>query len=390
MIALSSSPTLKLDEVYPVFSTTPPDGDVRPRFEYYPLDSTKLQTVEIDEFPFVIGRSASASFQINSTSVSREHAEIVRTPTGFCVRDLGSTNGTSVNGRPVRETPIVDGDSVSIADVEMTFVCTSMNRLQRTLTKPLPRKKPAAELPGASPELSATRSLSEALLLQAIPLEWSHLADTASGDVLMSTARVMPPLDDQLSQADAKTPTRVAARLELLAWHLAAEQVDDRPQTEGLLLRVTQQESLDQRLLNAVDEVAGVLAAPRPIGVIVNWEWATATPDTLRLLSRLQQQGHRVVYDEFAGGGGGIEAMELAVPDYLVLSSQMVQDVANQPRRMQRLEIVHAACSAQHIEVALPASISAADQQACRDLGIHVAQQRTRLAAGSELLAAAH
>lgn len=373
-----------------MFSPTHPDEDIRPRFEYYPLDSTKLQTVEINEFPFVIGRSAAASFQINSTSVSREHAEIVRTPTGFCVRDLGSTNGTSVNGRPVRETPIVDGDSVSIADVELTFVCTSMNRLQRTLTKPLPRKKSATELPGASPELAATRSLSEALLLQAIPLDWNRFTDTASGQVLMSTARVMAPLNDQLGQADAKAATRVASRLELLAWHLAAEQVEDRSESEALLLPVTQQESLDERLLDAVDEVAGVLPTPRPLGVIVNWEWATAAPDALRVLSRLQQQGYRVVFDAFAGGGGGIESMQLAVPDYLVLSSQMVHDVAQQPRRMQRLEIVLAACAAQHIEVALPANIAAEDQHACRELGIHIAQGRNRTAADNRLLAAAH
>ncbi|MCO6043731.1 FHA domain-containing protein [Aeoliella sp. ICT_H6.2] len=372
-----------------MFSTTHPDGDVRPRFEYYPLDSTKLQTVEINEFPFVVGRSAAASFQINSTSVSREHAEVVRTPTGFCVRDLGSTNGTTVNGCPVRETPIVDGDSVSFADVEMTFVCTSMNRLQRTLTKPLPRKKPAAELPGASPELAATRSLSEALLLQAIPLEWQRLTDTDSGEVLMNTARVMPPLDDQIGQADAKVPTRVAARLELLAWHLAAEQMDDRADSEALLLCVTQQESLDERLLDAVDEVAGVLRTTRPLGVVVNWEWATAAPDALRHLSRLQRQGYRVVYNEFAGGGGGIESMETAVPEYLVLSSAMVHDVVNQPRRMQRLEIVRAACAAQRIKVALPANIAAADQQACCNLGIHFAQQCNPSAANDPLLAVA-
>src|SRR3954447_12586662 len=35
-------------------------------------------------------------------TVSRLHAVIERYPTGFCVRDLGSANGTFVNGEPVR------------------------------------------------------------------------------------------------------------------------------------------------------------------------------------------------------------------------------------------------------------------------------------------------
>lgn len=56
------------------------------------------------------------------TTVSRLHAVIERYPTGFCVRDLGSANGTFVNGEPVRgETRLRTGDELRLGNSRLTF-----------------------------------------------------------------------------------------------------------------------------------------------------------------------------------------------------------------------------------------------------------------------------
>jgi len=55
-------------------------------------------------------------------SVSRLHAVIERYPTGFCVRDLGSANGTFVNGEPVvGETRLRTGDELRLGNSRLTF-----------------------------------------------------------------------------------------------------------------------------------------------------------------------------------------------------------------------------------------------------------------------------
>jgi pSer/pThr/pTyr-binding forkhead associated (FHA) protein len=55
-------------------------------------------------------------------SVSRLHAVIERYTTGFCIRDLGSANGTFVNGEPVRgETRLRTGDEIRLGDSRLTF-----------------------------------------------------------------------------------------------------------------------------------------------------------------------------------------------------------------------------------------------------------------------------
>jgi pSer/pThr/pTyr-binding forkhead associated (FHA) protein len=68
----------------------------------------------------VIGRSDYCSILIAHPSVSRLHASISRTPDGLQIRDLGSRNGTFVNGVAVGATPVLvnAGDAVRIGTVE--------------------------------------------------------------------------------------------------------------------------------------------------------------------------------------------------------------------------------------------------------------------------------
>ncbi len=51
--------------------------------------------------PFLIGRGLSATLCLSSNTVSSVHAELVETHTSLVVRDLGSTNGTYVNGQRI-------------------------------------------------------------------------------------------------------------------------------------------------------------------------------------------------------------------------------------------------------------------------------------------------
>ena len=55
---------------------------------------------------------------LEGEGVSRRHAEVTRDAGGFSVRDVGSRNGTIVNGRKVkRPTTLKRGDSVSLGKV---------------------------------------------------------------------------------------------------------------------------------------------------------------------------------------------------------------------------------------------------------------------------------
>lgn len=68
-----------------------------------------------------LGRSEDNQIQIARPGVSRRHALIVATPSGFTIKDLQSQNGTFVNGERITERPLVDGDCILIGNAELTF-----------------------------------------------------------------------------------------------------------------------------------------------------------------------------------------------------------------------------------------------------------------------------
>lgn len=69
----------------------------------------------------VVGRSHACDLTLASADASRRHAEIVATDEGYAVRDLGSTNGTFVNGQRIEEHALQPGDRIQIGASTITF-----------------------------------------------------------------------------------------------------------------------------------------------------------------------------------------------------------------------------------------------------------------------------
>ena len=69
--------------------------------------------------PWTLGRSSACRLVIAHGTVSRRHAELRRTPDGLEVRDLGSLNGTWVNGWRVERAALHPGDTLHVGDVHV-------------------------------------------------------------------------------------------------------------------------------------------------------------------------------------------------------------------------------------------------------------------------------
>jgi hypothetical protein len=69
----------------------------------------------------VVGRSRRCDLRLPGTDASRRHAEIAGSAQGFTLVDLGSTNGTYVNGERVRECVLQPGDQIEIGASLITF-----------------------------------------------------------------------------------------------------------------------------------------------------------------------------------------------------------------------------------------------------------------------------
>src|SRR6266508_6367245 len=99
------------------------NGAEVPYLEYFPEQGNVAHRIPIDRLPFRIGRSKAAHWTVYSSQVSKEHAEVFHKGGEFRVRDLGSTNGTFVNGERVLDAPLNNGDVLQLAHEEFRFGC---------------------------------------------------------------------------------------------------------------------------------------------------------------------------------------------------------------------------------------------------------------------------
>ncbi|HYH98570.1 FHA domain-containing protein [Hyalangium sp.] len=76
----------------------------------------------LEDNEYVVGRATDNPICIQDTSVSRKHIMLRRVGSGWTVSDLGSGNGTLVNGEQITdETVLANGDVITMGDTEVTF-----------------------------------------------------------------------------------------------------------------------------------------------------------------------------------------------------------------------------------------------------------------------------
>jgi hypothetical protein len=69
-----------------------------------------------------IGRSPESEIFLDDVTVSRAHAVIERTATGFSLSDLGSLNGTYINNQSLKSTSLKCGDEIQIGKFHLIFI----------------------------------------------------------------------------------------------------------------------------------------------------------------------------------------------------------------------------------------------------------------------------
>jgi Protein of unknown function (DUF3662)/FHA domain len=76
---------------------------------------------EVKHQRVVLGRSRDCDIQLADANVSRRHAELRQEGTAYWIVDLGSTNGTEVNGKRVKRAKLREGDTITLGSTQITF-----------------------------------------------------------------------------------------------------------------------------------------------------------------------------------------------------------------------------------------------------------------------------
>ncbi len=122
------------------------------------LEGSMIREVPLDKERILIGRKPSNEIQIENLAVSGEHACIVTILNDSFLEDLGSTNGTLVNGNPIKKHILQNNDVIEIGKYKLKYVADAPaagqaagEDFEKTMILRAPPKASAAPKPANEP-----------------------------------------------------------------------------------------------------------------------------------------------------------------------------------------------------------------------------------------------
>ncbi len=130
---------------------------------------------------FLVGREQDCHLRPNSDSVSRHHCVFVIDDYTVRLRDLGSTNGTRVNGELIRhETVLKDGDQIHIGKLHLELTAREGVAAAATPAAPVRAETPKGLTPASEFEIPITQTVSETMFEMPVMPMAPSAADTAT------------------------------------------------------------------------------------------------------------------------------------------------------------------------------------------------------------------
>ena len=129
------------------------------------LEGSVIREIPLDKERITIGRRPQNDIQIENLAVSGEHACIVTILNDSFLEDLGSTNGTLVNGNQVKKHILQNNDVIEIGKYKMKYVVEAaaagqvpQDDFERTMVMKSSPGKPTAPKPAAAPTSPPTNA----------------------------------------------------------------------------------------------------------------------------------------------------------------------------------------------------------------------------------------
>lgn len=181
------------------------------------MDGLVLKEINLTKERTTIGRKPHNDIQIDNLAVSGEHAVIVTILQDSFLEDLGSTNGTVVNGQSIKKHFLQNNDIIELGKYKLKYV----NETSAGVAKAADFEKTMVLRPGATkpaPAPAASAPAQAAPAAAAAPAGAKPFGDTVAGQ---GPATTMPPV----SAKPAGAPQKSAA-LQLLSGANAGKELD--------------------------------------------------------------------------------------------------------------------------------------------------------------------
>lgn len=289
-------------------------------------DSRHLRRVPILALPFSIGRRPDQDLSLDSSAVSGSHAEVRGAGAGLEIADLGSTNGTLLNGRPLTgAAPLEEGDIIQLATLEFRLGILEPGRTEALLGA-------TTEIGAPLPALLVERMVRfrELMEQEAVAAHFQPIVALTDGaplgyEVLGRSELASLPLGSwELFEIAAVVGAE--AKLSRLFRRRGAADWGRLPPDLLYFFNTHPAELREDGLIDSLSRLRE--QHPRLRMVLEIHESAITEPASMaRLQERLRELDMGLAYDDFGAGQTRLAELAAAPPDFLKFDRSMVEGI---------------------------------------------------------------
>ncbi len=324
------------------------------------------QSILVNPLPFSVGRRPGCSMQLNFRTISGTHAELSVENKQLWVADLGSTNGTYVNGcRIVEPTPLREEDLLQFADLAFRVKSERRSATCQTMQEDMHDRALAL--------VQFDRLMENRLVTP----YFQPIVDMKSGRFrgyeVLARSRLFG-LESCAAMFDAAARLNMEVELSrMLRWEGIREGLT-LPDNSLLFVNT---HPLEIRQEGLVDSMATIRQLSSEVPIILEVHEAAITdPREMReLRAQLKELNIGIAYDDFGAGQTRLTELVEAPPDYLKFDISLIRGIDQAPPERQKM-------LASLVRMVIELGVNplaegvetAAEADACRDLGFFTAQ----------------
>ncbi len=328
--------------------------------------SDETRSFKLDPLPFQVGRKPGLSLMLPGNTVSGLHAEFFQDGSALCLRDLGSTNGTFVNGdRLSCATEVHDNDMIQFADIPFRLSRSNGANLSHT------RRTDACD------QALAIVQFDQLLNGKAIIPHYQPIVDLTTGQTVAYEALARSRL------IGLETPQFMFSAAEQLGFsaqlseQLRRSAVDDStllPNIPHLFLNTHPAELDTGTLLKSCEELRR-LAPRQPITLEMHERAMTNQDDMIALREGLGQFDITLAFDDFGSGQARIAELAAVHPHYVKFDRSMIHDLHNADGARRRVVAILVQMILEVGIVPLAECVETVEEaEACREAGFVLSQ----------------
>jgi EAL domain-containing protein (putative c-di-GMP-specific phosphodiesterase class I) len=347
-------------------------GNVCPFLEHYPEMDGRAHRIKLDPLPFRIGRDPASHFVVPFGRVSKHHAEISWSADSFRIHDLGSTNGTFLNGSPVTDAPLKSGDILHFAHKEFRFilpeaVSDSMSGEKIRTDRANKEETPQSLIHGTDILREILQNRQVHVLFQ--PIVHLDTRDIVAFEMLgrCDHPELGPSPSALLKLADKCQMAPEISRL----WRSVAFQEALRiPGNFSFFFNIHPSELLDQMLARSL---AATAAAFQNVGcrlvMEIHEDTTMNTVELRKFHTLLRSVGVGLAFDDFGTGQIRLAEMTAAPPDLIKIDMHLIRDIDQSLARQDIVRALIQVASRLGVQVIAEGVETKEEADTCRHLG---------------------